>query len=387
MLDGGTSVKVLMLIGTRPEAIKMAPVVDHLATALWAEAEVISTGQHREMLDQVFTLFGIRPAVDLELMQHGQSLSDLAGNALKVIGRVLEERRPDLLLVQGDTTTAAMGALAGFYGRVSVGHVEAGLRSFNNDDPFPEEVNRRLASLAVRLHFAPTERARQNLLREGVRDPAITVTGNTVIDALMATSRNPRMAEVCLPVTPEAGKRVILVTLHRRESWGEPIAAVCRSLRTVLDRFPDVSVLLPMHRNPIVRVAVVAALGGHLRAHLVEPLDYLAFVKAMTIAHFILTDSGGVQEEAPGLSKPVLIVRKTTERPEALEAGTARLVGTDAGDVLAAMTELLEDEAAYTAMAHAANPFGDGRAAERIVETIRRFSAVSLPAQMQHGPT
>ena len=363
--------RVMTLFGTRPEAVKMAPVVRRLAEAPWVEPAVAVTGQHREMLDQVLEVFDITPDHDLRLMEHGQSLAELTGRALQAVTGLLLEVRPDLLLVQGDTTSAFAGALAAFYQQIPVGHVEAGLRSFDNYDPFPEEANRRLTAAVTDLHFAPTERARQNLLSEGIADSRIVVTGNTVVDALLTVAGSERLRELPPPPGFGEGGRLILVTLHRRENWGEPMEAMCASLRRVLDHFPDTRLLFPMHRNPIVRGPVTRALGGHPRAHLVEPLDYLGFVKAMTLCHLIVTDSGGIQEEAPALAKPVLVLRETTERPEAIEAGTARLVGTSPTRVFAAVAELLTDDGTYDAMARAASPFGDGHAAERIVDTIR----------------
>jgi UDP-N-acetylglucosamine 2-epimerase (non-hydrolysing) len=366
--------RIMSLFGTRPEAIKMAPVVRLLKNAEWAEQVVAVTGQHREMLDQVLEIFDIQPDIDLDLMTHGQSLSELTGRTLQAVTSVLRDTAPGLLLVQGDTTSAFAGALAAFYEQIPVAHVEAGLRSFDHYNPFPEEINRRLVSVVAELHFPPTQRARENLLAEGVPDARIHVTGNTVVDALLATSSSPRLADLPPAVELPLGQRLILVTLHRRESWGTPMADICASLRGILDAFPGVSLLFPMHRNPVVRQVVVPILGAHPRAHLVEPLDYLQFVKAMTRCHLIVTDSGGIQEEAPALAKPVLVLRDTTERPEAIEAGTARLVGTARDAVFEAVSDLLTDPPAYHAMAHAASPFGDGQAAERIARVLRNWA-------------
>ncbi|HLZ09521.1 MAG TPA: UDP-N-acetylglucosamine 2-epimerase (non-hydrolyzing), partial [Chloroflexota bacterium] len=335
--------RVLTLFGTRPEAIKLAPVIRCLQGADWVESTIVVTGQHRELLEQVLRVFDVTPDADLDLMRPGQPLTDLAGRALVAVGEILRRYQPDLLLVQGDTVSVLVGALAAFYERVAIGHVEAGLRSFNRNDPFPEEINRRLVSVVAELHFAPTARARANLLAEGVPSDRIEVTGNTVVDALLSVRNGPVPAEFGAPTSIDIDirRRTILVTLHRRESWGAPMSAICSSLRVALDRFPDTDLLIPMHPNPIVRQVVTFALGDHPRAHLVEPLDYVSMIRAMARCHLIVTDSGGIQEEAPALGKPVLVVRETTERPEAIEAGTARLVGTNGRAVLAALTDLL----------------------------------------------
>jgi UDP-N-acetylglucosamine 2-epimerase (non-hydrolysing) len=360
----------MSLFGTRPEAIKMAPVVRQLVEADWVEQTTVVTGQHREMLDQVLKIFDVQPDIDLDLMAHGQSLSELTVRALDAITAVIRRTLPDLMLVQGDTTSAFVGALAASYEKVPVGHVEAGLRSFDRHNPFPEEINRHLISVLAELHFAPTQRARQNLLAEGVSDHKILVTGNTVVDALQTVVHSPGFLTGRHLCGASGDRRRILVTLHRRESWGEPMTAMCQSLRRVLERFSDVHVLFPIHRNPIVREAVGRALAGHPRVDLVEPLDYLDFIQALASCYFVVTDSGGIQEEAPALAKPVLVLRDTTERPEAVEAGTARLVGTNPDDVLTAITDLLTSDHLYRAMAHAANPFGDGHASERIADGI-----------------
>jgi UDP-N-acetylglucosamine 2-epimerase (non-hydrolysing) len=373
--------RVLSLFGTRPEAIKMAPVIRCLQGASWVESTVAVTGQHREMLDQVLRVFDLTPDIDLNLMKPGQSLTDLAGRALVAVGEILRQYHPDLLLVEGDTISVFVGALAAFYERVAVGHVEAGLRSFDRDDPFPEEINRRLVSVIADLHFAPTTRARANLLAEGVSSDRVSVTGNTVVDALLGVLNGPEQGKFVAPRTIDPNGRIILATLHRRESWGEPMRAACSSLRLALDRFPDTELLFPMHRNPIVRDVVTSVLGNHPRAHLVEPLDYVSMVRAMARCHLIVTDSGGIQEEAPALGKPVLVVRDTTERPEAIEAGTARLVGTNAQSVLAGLIDLLGNPESYDRMAHAASPFGDGHAAEKIVGRIEAWSSSRLMAK------
>lgn len=366
--------RVITVFGTRPEAVKMAPVIQRLRATENIDLQVITTGQHREMLDQVLDLFGITPDEDLDVMEHGLGLAELSARMVEGTARVLRRRRPHLVLVQGDTSSVFAGALAAAYERVAVGHVEAGLRSFDRWDPFPEEINRRLVSSVAGLHFAPTHQARANLLAEGVDDKTITITGNTVIDALLKVRDSEAFVRAPLPAGWDGQGRLLLVTLHRREHWGEPMAAMCRALAEVLDRFPDTTLLFPMHRNPVVREAVQSALAGHPRAHLVEPLDYLAMVKAMASAYMVITDSGGLQEEAPALGRPVLVLRETTERPEAVTAGTARLVGTDPATIITHASELLSNPSAYQAMARAINPFGDGHAAERIVAAIQGWA-------------
>lgn len=366
--------RIAVLFGTRPEAIKMAPVVLELTRRLGREAvRVVVTAQHRQMLDQVLALFSIRPDHDLDIMRPGQSLFEVTARVLTGLEPVLAAEEPDLLLVQGDTTSVFVGALAAFYCKIPVGHVEAGLRTGDRYSPFPEEVNRRLASVLTELHFAPTERARDNLLREGVAPGKIFVTGNTVIDALLATVRRDYR------FGPEHGlgavdfaRRLIVVTAHRRESFGEPFRGLCRGLAAVADRFEDVQIVYPVHLNPNVQAPVNEILGRHPRIHLVPPLDYEPFVQLLDRATLILTDSGGIQEEAPSLGKPVLVLRENTERPEAVDAGTVRLVGTDPDRILAESSRLLTDATAYEAMARAINPYGDGHAAARIADVVLR---------------
>jgi UDP-N-acetylglucosamine 2-epimerase (non-hydrolysing) len=357
--------KLMIVMGTRPEAIKLAPVV------LAAEADgrlepcVVRTSQHRQMLDQMVEHFGLSVAVDLDIMRHDQSLAQVTTAALEGLHRTIEALRPACVVVQGDTTTTFCGALAAFYQRVPVAHVEAGLRTYDRTQPFPEEVNRCLTGQLADFHFAPTEGARGNLLREGVPTERIWVTGNTAIDALRIT-----LERVGQRAAPPAGQRQILVTAHRRESHGEPMAEICRALLRLCDRFPDVRVRFPVHLSPRVRATVFGLLAGHPRISLEEPLGYLDFVIAMSRSTLVLSDSGGVQEEAPSLGKPVLVLRDTTERPEACEAGGAMLVGTDAERIYVEAERLLTDEAAYARMASVRNPFGDGRAAERIVGVL-----------------
>jgi UDP-N-acetylglucosamine 2-epimerase (non-hydrolysing) len=370
--------RVLTVFGTRPEAIKMAPVVKALAGASDIEARVCVTAQHREMLDQVLQLFRIVPDYDLNLMKPGQDLTDITHNVMRGLKPVLAEFTPDLVLVHGDTTTTLAASLAAYYQRIPVGHVEAGLRTGNILSPWPEEVNRKIAGTIARLHFAPTEQSRQNLLDENVPAEHIYVTGNTVIDALQEVvariENNPDLARELagrLPIDPS--RRVILVTGHRRESFGGGFERICSALRRLSER-PDVEIVYPVHLNPNVKGPVENLLSGLLNVHLIEPQDYLPFIYLMHSSTLILTDSGGVQEEAPSLGKPVLVMRDTTERPEALEAGTVRLVGTDEDLIVSSVCNLLDDQAAYDAMSFAHNPYGDGHATRRIVERIRAYS-------------
>ena len=369
--------KVLSVFGTRPEAIKMAPVIKELEKHPGSFQSVVCvTAQHRQMLDQVLELFEIRPDHDLDIMKPGQNLFDVTCNVLQGLKPVLEKERPDIVLVHGDTTTTMAASLASFYCGVKVGHVEAGLRTGNKLAPFPEEVNRRVAGVLADLHFAPTERAKGNLLAEGVSAASILVTGNTVIDALLAVAGRMR-DDASLRARFEAQfsfldvkKRLILVTGHRRENFGDGFEQICSALAEVADSVPDVEILYPVHLNPNVQEPVRRILGESRRIHLIEPLDYLPFVYLMERSHLIITDSGGVQEEAPSLGKPVLVMRDTTERPEAVEAGTVKLVGADRGRIVSEALLLLNDAAAYEEMRRAHNPYGDGRAAGRIVEML-----------------
>ena len=374
--------KVLSVFGTRPEAIKMAPVVGELARfPADFDSRVCVTGQHRDMLDQVLALFAIRPDFDLDIMQPGQSLTDTTCGVLRGLEAVFTRFQPDLVLVHGDTTTTMAAGLAAFYHQVPFGHVEAGLRTGNLQAPFPEEMNRRLAGMLARHHFAPTERARDNLLAEGVAAERILVTGNTVIDALLTvvgrlrtdTGLQRQMAERFAFL--DAHKQLVLVTGHRRENFGAGFDRVCRALRTLVATHPGVELVYPVHLNPQVQEPVGRLLGGQERVHLLAPLDYLPFVALMDRASLIVTDSGGVQEEAPSLGKPVLVTRETTERPEAVAAGTVRLVGTDEAAIVAQAAELLAAPAGGRSGAMV-NPYGDGHAAERIV----RFLRTTLPA-------
>jgi len=361
--------QVLSIFGTRPEAVKMAPVVQALQQEPRIEASVCVTAQHRQMLDQVLQLFEIRPDFDLNLMRPDQSLAELTAAVFTHLEPVLQEVKPDWILVQGDTTTVMATALLAYYRQIKVGHVEAGLRTFDKWAPFPEEINRRVAGVVADLHFAPTAWARDNLRREGVADEIIHVTGNTVIDALQSIVSKPFNVQQLLPDIA-ADRRVILVTAHRRENFGRPLQNIFQALLQIAQHFPDTAIVYPVHLNPNVREPARRMLAGVENIFLLDPLDYLPMVHLMQRAELILTDSGGIQEEAPALGVPVLVLRDKTERPEAIEAGTARLVGTDSKVIVTEATRLLQDQAAYAAMARASNPFGDGHAAERIVAAI-----------------
>lgn len=367
--------KVMLAFGTRPEAIKMAPVVSALRAQPGLEVQVAVTAQHRHMLDQVLDLFGIVPDEDLDVMTPSQSLPDLFARILVGMSGVLARRRPDMVLVHGDTSTTLAAALAAFYARIPVAHVEAGLRTGDMQAPWPEEANRRLTAPLAALHFPPTPRARDNLLAEGVPAERIHITGNTVIDALHDVAARIRADTALrdaldsqLPVL-DPRHPMVLVTGHRRENFGAGMEDICGALAEIADA-RDVQVVYPVHLNPSVQEPVRRLLGDHPRIHLVEPLDYLPFVRLMDRAHLILTDSGGIQEEAPSLGKPVLVMRTTTERPEAVDAGTVRLVGADRGRIVTEALRLLDDPVAHAAMACAHNPYGDGRAAQRIAEAI-----------------
>lgn len=371
--------KVMVVFGTRPEAIKMAPLVKALQRAAPAIQTVVCvTAQHREMLDQVLRLFGIQPEHDLNVMTPGQDLFDITANILTGLKPVLAAERPDLVLVHGDTSTTLAASLAAYYMRARVGHVEAGLRTGNKWAPFPEEMNRRITGAVADIHFAPTSAARDNLLREGVPEQAIHVTGNTVIDALLdvvgklrmdAAARERLDAEFAFL---DANRRLVLVTGHRRENFGEGFQNICHALADIASGHPDVDVLYPVHLNPHVRQPVRDILAARQlgNVHLIDPVDYLPFVYLMDRSHLIITDSGGVQEEAPSLGKPVLVMRDTTERPEAVQAGTVRLVGTDREKLVSEAERLLTNPQAYAAMAHAHNPYGDGMAVQRIVKVL-----------------
>lgn len=369
---GGTMLKVMTIFGTRPEAIKMAPVVKALEAADDMASIVTVTAQHREMLDQVLHLFSITPDYDLNIMSQGQTLYDVTCKALLGLQGVLKEAKPDVVLVHGDTTTTFVGALAAFYEGIPVGHVEAGLRTGNIYSPFPEEMNRKLTGAIGTYHFAPTSTSESNLLKENINPAHLYVTGNTVIDALQTTVQTDyTFKEELLNQIDYIKNKVILVTTHRRENLGDPMRNVYEAIRDIINEQADVEVIFPMHRNPKVRSIVQEVLGDMPRVHLIEPLEYEPFANLMARTYLIMTDSGGIQEEAPSLGKPVLVLRDTTERPEAVEAGTVKLVGTDKESVYRTATELLVNETAYLAMSNAVNPYGDGLASDRIVQALR----------------
>ncbi len=366
--------KVLTIFGTRPEAIKMAPLVTALKKEPAYKTVVAVSAQHREMLDQVLALFGIEPDYDLDVMRHGQTLTEVTSRVLNGLEGVINREKPDLILVHGDTTTTFAAALAGFYQQISVGHVEAGLRTNNKYSPYPEEINRRLTGALADLHFAPTGRARENLLNEGTAAEKIFVTGNTVIDALLATVdagysfQAPELDELV-----GSGRQIVLLTAHRRENWGEPMARIFRAVRKLVEEFPRLAVVFPVHKNPRVRQLARDILGGISRVSLIEPLDYQPFANLMARSYLIMTDSGGMQEEAPSLGKPVLVLRDTTERPEAVAAGTVKLTGTVEEEIYRQVAKLLSDRSEYDRMAQAANPYGDGRACARIIQSLNYY--------------
>ncbi len=358
---------VVVVVGTRPEVIKMAPVIEALRASDWARVTVLATAQHRHMLDQALALFGISADVDLDLMRPHQSLTNLTARLLSAVDGALEELKPDAVLGQGDTTTVLSTAMAAFYRRIPFGHVEAGLRTGMMDNPFPEEMNRVLCAPLTRWHFAPTQRAADNLKREGISSKAIYLTGNTVIDALLQVAAKVARS----PYAASDGKRLVLVTAHRRENFGAPMREAMLAILDLAERHADLEFLYPVHPNPNVRMLAEELLNAHPRIRLVEPLGYSDFVAAMKASTLILSDSGGVQEEAPALGKPVLVMRDETERPEAVEAGVARLVGTSRERIVAEVERLLNDKAAYESMSRGASPYGDGAAAARIESALR----------------
>ena len=368
--------KVVTIMGTRPEAIKLAPVINELRRMPDTETVVVSSGQHRELLDQMLEQFEIAPDIDLGMMRPQQQLSDLTADLIRGLGETLAALRPDWVVVQGDTTTALCGALAAFYETVPVAHVEAGLRTGNDLSPFPEEANRRLVACLASLHLCPTPGSASNLIREAVPAERVVVTGNTVIDSLLWAVERARLLQ---PPVPRTRLRRILLTVHRRESHGEAIAGVCEAVRTLALR-SDTEIVFPVHRNPAVLDVVMPRLSGVEGVQLCKPLDYLSLVNVLDSCDLVLTDSGGLQEEAPTLGKPVLVLRDTTERPEAVEAGVARLVGTDPFVIVNAAETLLDDAAAYAAMALPQNPFGDGQASRRIVQTLAEQCGIPLAA-------
>lgn len=381
-------IKLMTVFGTRPEAIKMCPLVLEMQKYPdFIEPIVAVTAQHREMLDQVLQLFAIKPDYDLNIMTAGQTLYDVTGRALAGLKDVLAEAQPDMVLVHGDTTTTFVGALASFYAQIPVGHVEAGLRTGNKFSPYPEEMNRKLTGAIADIHFAPTSTSKNNLLKENIDPAAIVVTGNTVIDALQTTVKaDYRFTDSGLQKALAGGKRLILVTTHRRENLGEPMRHVYQALRKVLENHPDVEAIFPVHKNPKVREIVDEELGKLAQVHLIEPLDYEPFANLMAKVDIVLTDSGGIQEEAPALGKPVLVLRDTTERPEAVDAGTVKIVGTAYDDVLRETSLLLDDSKYYQSMAEAANPYGDGRACERIIRKILHENGYDIKILSEFSP-
>ena len=365
-------IKVMTIFGTRPETIKMAPLVKELKARPEIDCSVCVTAQHREMLDQVLEAFQIVPDYDLNIMKPGQSLSDITARVLKGLEEVIRQVRPDIVLVHGDTTTTFAGALAAFYQQVAIGHVEAGLRTYNKYSPYPEEMNRQFVSAMADLNFAPTEKSRENLLREGRNPESILVTGNTAIDAMRTTVRPDYEDEL---TRWAAGSRLLTLTAHRRENLGEPMHRMFRAIRRILDQYEDVKVVYPVHLNPLVQQAAREELGGCERVRLVPPLEVIQFHNLLAHSYLILTDSGGIQEEAPSLGKPVLVLRDTTERPEGIEAGTLKLAGTEEETIYAMLDQLLRDPEEYGRMSRAHNPYGDGQASRRIADAIiRRFS-------------
>ena len=358
---------VMLVFGTRPEAIKMCPLVNELKSRKNIKTVVCVTGQHRQMLDQVLEAFGVEPDYDLSIMKAGQTLFDITTNILNRIGAVLDEVKPDVVLVHGDTSTTFVTALACFYKQIPVGHVEAGLRTYNIYSPYPEEFNRQAVGIVAKYNFSPTELSKQNLLNEGKNAESIYVTGNTAIDALKTTVRE----DYTHPELEWAkGSRLIIITAHRRENLGEPMHSMFRAIRRIMDEYPDVKAIYPIHMNPVVRMAADEELGGCDRIHIIEPLEVLDFHNFLARSYLILTDSGGIQEEAPSLGKPVLVMRDTTERPEGIKAGTLKLVGTDETVIYNNFKELLENKEAYDKMALASNPYGDGLACKRIADIL-----------------
>lgn len=363
--------KILCVVGTRPEAIKMAPIITGLRQDIDFSVKILVTAQHRDMLDQVMNIFEIKPDLDMNLMQPNQSLSYLTSQLFSGLESIYKSVKPDAVLAQGDTTTAMVAAMVAFYLRIPFGHIEAGLRTWDVNNPFPEELNRVIAGKVATWHFAPTQSSRINLIREGVSDSDIFVTGNTVIDSLLGVV--DRAVE--LPKGLDLDKRLILVTAHRRENFGLRFEQICRALITLLNRNEDIQILYPVHPNPNVRELAYSILGGHPRVILCEPLDYLPFIAVMKRCYLILSDSGGVQEEAPALGKPVLVLRDETERPEAVEQGVVKLIGADYDNIILETQRLLDDQHAYRLMAKGISPYGDGRAAKRIIEVLREYFA------------
>ncbi len=360
-------IKVMSVFGTRPETIKMAPLVKELKNREEFESVVCVTAQHRQMLDQVLSAFSIHPEYDLDIMKQGQTLSDITARVLQGLEKVIGEEKPDMVLVHGDTTTTFAGALAAYYARTAIGHVEAGLRTHDKYSPYPEEMNRQFVGCMADLHFAPTELSRQNLLSEGKHPETIVITGNTAIDALSTTVREDYSDEL---LDWANGSRLLVLTAHRRENLGEPMHRMFRAIRRIIEEFPDVKMVYPVHLNPLVQKAAEEELGGCDRVRLVSPLEVVEFHNLLARSYLILTDSGGIQEEAPSLGKPVIVLRDTTERPEGIKAGTLKLAGTEEETIYSMIRELLTDRQEYDRMSHASNPYGDGMASRRIADAI-----------------
>ena len=381
-----SKIKVMTIFGTRPEAIKMAPLALELSRRPGLEALCCVTAQHREMLDSVLNIFGLKPDFDLNIMQPRQTLSAITSRCLLGAEKVLEEARPDLVLVHGDTSTTFAGALAAFYQKIPVGHVEAGLRTYDKWSPFPEEMNRKMVGAIADLHFCPTVTNRDNLARENITK-GVFLTGNTVIDALQTTvKRDYTFQEEVLNRLDYQNRRVILVTCHRRENYGQPMTNIMTALRRIADAFPDTELVYPVHLSPVVQEAAHKYLDGHPRIHLIAPLAVDEMHNLMARCHLVMTDSGGLQEEAPALGKPVLVLRRETERPEAVQAGTVKLAGVEEETIFSLASELLTSESAYAAMAHAVNPYGDGRACRRIADAIEwRFGLRQTPPEEFQG--
>ena len=365
--EGKKMIKVMTIFGTRPEAIKMAPLVNELKLHKEIDTIVCVTAQHRQMLDQVLTTFSIVPDYDLNIMKEGQTLTEVTTNALKGLGKVMEDVRPDIVLVHGDTTTTFAGALSAFYCKIPVGHVEAGLRTYDKYSPYPEEMNRQMVSNIADIHFAPTKQSAENLINEGIDESKIYITGNTAIDAMHHTVYDSYSHDVLEWV---GNSRMILLTAHRRENLGMPMKKIFRAIRRIVEDFDDVKVVYPIHLNPIIREIAGVELNGCKRVKLIEPLEVVDFHNFLNNAYIIMTDSGGIQEEAPSLGKPVLVLRDTTERPEGVDAGTLKLVGTDQEKIYETAKALLTDHELYEEMSHASNPYGDGHSSERIVDAI-----------------
>ncbi|WP_458108818.1 UDP-N-acetylglucosamine 2-epimerase (non-hydrolyzing) [Arthrobacter sp. R3-55] len=371
--------RVMPIFGTRPEAIKMAPIITALSESTEFDCVVTVTGQHREMLDQVNELFGIVPVHDLDILQPGQSLSAIMTRTIDGLDRLFTVEKPDAVIVQGDTTTSTAAAIAAFYHGIPVVHVEAGLRSGDPMSPFPEEANRKITSQIASLHLAPTKTSKANLLAEGITEDAIVVTGNTVIDALLATvDKNLPFSDPELEDVAASGRRILLVTTHRRENQGDAMRGMGRALARIAESEPDLLIVLPAHKNPVVREAVLPAIANLTNVLVTEPLAYGEFTRLLSLAHLVLTDSGGVQEEAPSLGKPVLVMRDNTERPEAVHAGTVALIGTDEERIFKEVERLLNDHDAFDSMANAVNPYGDGKAAERTVAALRQLLNIGV---------